>query len=389
MSRLPGPASGWVPSCGCSRWRCSSGAARSRPGPRAPLAYAGSGSIGYTVLSPLSEGFVRRGGRPVEAKHYVGSSEGFKLMMEGRAELSGLARSLKSTEKAQHPYYVIIGYAALAVYVHPDNPLQALSRAQLKAFFTGEVKNWKEVGGPDAPVELVTVGLSTGSGTADFFREAVLEGAPFAPTHAFEQPREVLSYVASHPHAVSVGDAGARCPGRPGAAAGWGGAGARGDSHGGLPAVPAAGAGDPGRARGDAQGLPRLRDVARGPGHRRALLHSRPRGPLSTMSFLRRLKVREKLLLLIVIILAVFAASHAVQVYTMDRFQVGGPVHRQLKLQAEMHDTVQELLGELHAARAVLNLMLAPSSQDGARQLPSSGRRSPRAWTCASSGRWR
>lgn len=169
------------------------------------LVYAGSGSIGYTVLSPLSEGFVRRGGRPVEAKHYVGSSEGFKLMMEGRAELSGLARSLKSTEKAQHPYYVIIGYAALAVYVHPDNPLQALSRAQLKAFFTGEVKNWKEVGGPDAPVELVTVGLSTGSGTADFFREAVLEGAPFAPTHAFEQPREILSYVASHPHAVSWG----------------------------------------------------------------------------------------------------------------------------------------------------------------------------------------
>jgi phosphate transport system substrate-binding protein len=174
-----------------------------KPANGAPLAYAGSGSISDTVLPPLSEGFVRRGGPPVEVKHYVGSSQGFKLLMAGRADLGGLARSLKSAEKAQHPYYVIIGYAALAVYVHQDNPVPALSRAQLKALFTGQVKNWKDVGGPDAPVELVTVELSTSSGTTDFFRDAVMEGAPFAPTHAFTHPRECLAYVASHPNAVS------------------------------------------------------------------------------------------------------------------------------------------------------------------------------------------
>jgi methyl-accepting chemotaxis protein len=87
------------------------------------------------------------------------------------------------------------------------------------------------------------------------------------------------------------------------------------------------------------------------------------------MSLLRRLKVRDKLSLLIAIILAVFVASHAIQVSTLGRFQVGGPVHRQLKQQAETYDTVQALLGELHAARAVLHLMLAPTSEDGARQL--------------------
>lgn len=176
-----------------------------KPADTTPLAYAGSGSISDTVLLPLSEGFVRQGGRPVEVRHYVGSSEGFKLLMEGRADLSGLARSLKSTEKAQQPYYVIIGYAALLVHVHQDNPVPSLSRAQLKALFTGRVRNWKEVGGRDAPVELVTVNLSTSSGTTDFFRDAVLEGAPFAPTRVFTHPREVGSYVASHPHAVSFG----------------------------------------------------------------------------------------------------------------------------------------------------------------------------------------
>jgi phosphate transport system substrate-binding protein len=38
-----------------------------KPAETSSLVYAGSGSIGYTVLSPLSEGFVQRGGRPVEA----------------------------------------------------------------------------------------------------------------------------------------------------------------------------------------------------------------------------------------------------------------------------------------------------------------------------------
>jgi methyl-accepting chemotaxis protein len=87
------------------------------------------------------------------------------------------------------------------------------------------------------------------------------------------------------------------------------------------------------------------------------------------MSLLRSLKVRHKLSLLLAVILLVFVASHSLQVSTLDRFQVGGPVHRQLKLQAETYDTVQGLLGELHAARAVLHRMLAPSSEDGARQL--------------------
>lgn len=87
------------------------------------------------------------------------------------------------------------------------------------------------------------------------------------------------------------------------------------------------------------------------------------------MSFLRRLRVRHKLTLLIALILAVFVASHAVQVATLSRFQVGGPAHRQLKLQAETYDTVQALLGELNAARAVLHLLLTPTTEDRARQL--------------------
>jgi methyl-accepting chemotaxis protein len=89
----------------------------------------------------------------------------------------------------------------------------------------------------------------------------------------------------------------------------------------------------------------------------------------SAPSLLRRLSVRRKLAVLGAVVLAAFAGSHAVQVSLLERFRVGGPTHAELSLQEETHDTLQSLLGELNAARAVLHLMLAPHTQDGARLL--------------------
>ncbi|MCY1015744.1 phosphate ABC transporter substrate-binding protein [Pyxidicoccus sp. MSG2] len=172
---------------------------------RAPsaLAYAGSGTISDTVLPALSRGFVDAGGVPVDARFYVGSSAGMRMVLEGQADLAGLARAPKSTEKALNPYYVIFAYDALAVLVHPDNPVKDLTRAQVKALFTGQVKNWRELGGHDGPVERVTVELNSGSGSVDFFRETVMEGASFGPGRVIPHPDDCQRYVASHRDAVT------------------------------------------------------------------------------------------------------------------------------------------------------------------------------------------
>lgn len=167
------------------------------------LAYAGSGTISDTVLPALSRGFVETGGVPVDARFYVGSSAGMRMVLEGQADLAGLARAPKSTEKAREPYYVIFAYDALTVLVHPDNPVRNLTRAQVKALFTGEVGNWRELGGHDAPVERVTVELTGGSGTVDFFRESVMEGADFGKGRVIPHPADVLRYVAAHRDAVT------------------------------------------------------------------------------------------------------------------------------------------------------------------------------------------
>lgn len=175
------------------------------PEARGPITYGGSGTIGEGLLPALSQAFEARGGRQVKNVQNVGSTRGYGLLADGSVELAGLARSLKSAERADRPYYVVLGYDALAVYVHPSNPVPSLSRAQLKALFTGRVRNWKDVGGPDAPVELVSVDTTVGSGTTDFFREEVLEGATFAPTTVQNFPPDIIKYMSSRPHSISFG----------------------------------------------------------------------------------------------------------------------------------------------------------------------------------------
>ncbi len=87
------------------------------------------------------------------------------------------------------------------------------------------------------------------------------------------------------------------------------------------------------------------------------------------MHWLRQLGVRQKLSLLIAVVLLAFLGSHAVQVRTLVEYRVGGRAHQELHQLDAAHDVLQGLLTELHASRALLHLLLAPSSEDHGRQL--------------------
>ena len=67
----------------------------------------------------------------------------------------------------------IIAYDALAVVVHPSNPVNQLTREQLEGIFRGKITNWKEVGGEDR--KIVVYSRETSSGTYEFFKESVLK----------------------------------------------------------------------------------------------------------------------------------------------------------------------------------------------------------------------
>lgn len=178
-----------------------------------PIRYVGSGTIGATVLTQLGAEFVRAGGAPLRTGAFDGSSAGLREVQAGGADLAGLSRGLVSAEKAAGTYYVIFAYDALTVLVHADNPVRSLTREQVKALFSGRVRNWRELGGADLPIDVASVALDQGSGTVDFFREVALEGVAFGRVRTFEQPGAVLDWVRTHPGAVSFGSLSVRSPG--------------------------------------------------------------------------------------------------------------------------------------------------------------------------------
>jgi phosphate transport system substrate-binding protein len=71
----------------------------------------------------------------------------------------------------------LVGWGAVALVVHRNNPVKELTIEQVQKMFLGEIRNWKEVGGKDEPVVTLTRDESI-SGTELFFREKVLDGSP-------------------------------------------------------------------------------------------------------------------------------------------------------------------------------------------------------------------
>ena len=115
-----------------------------------------------------------------------GSGTGFHAMLIGTADLVNASRRIGSTELesarelgmalVEH----IVGFDALAVYLHKDNPLQSISLAQLAQIFgrNGEIESWSDLG-VEVPgcrdQQIVRAGRQSGSGTFVYFRSAILK----------------------------------------------------------------------------------------------------------------------------------------------------------------------------------------------------------------------
>lgn len=107
-----------------------------------------------------------------------GSGVGISALMDGTTDIAMASRAVKFGEKMKMKQAhrelceYIVAYDALAVIVHPANPVSRLTREQLEDIFRGKVTNWKEVGGEDA--RIVVYSRETSSGTYEFFKESVL-----------------------------------------------------------------------------------------------------------------------------------------------------------------------------------------------------------------------
>jgi len=146
--------------------------------------------IGSNTVEPLSvvwaEEFMKMHPRVSIAISGPGSGVGIAALIDGTTDICQASRKIKATEIDQakargvNPYEIQVATDALAVVVNPSNPVSELTIAQISAIFTNRINNWKEVGGNDAPI--VVLSRDTNSGTHVFFKEHVvqMEGLPTA-----------------------------------------------------------------------------------------------------------------------------------------------------------------------------------------------------------------
>ncbi|MDF2859057.1 MAG: phosphate transporter substrate-binding protein [Neobacillus sp.] len=138
-------------------------------GGSATVSVSGSTSVG-PLAEKIAEKFKEKSNIKVEINQ-IGSSAGITNALNGVSEIGMSSRDLKEEEKAGGLVETIIAYDGIVVVTHPSNKVKDLTMEQLKAVFTGEITNWKELGGND--MEIVVVSREDGSGSRDAFQEIV------------------------------------------------------------------------------------------------------------------------------------------------------------------------------------------------------------------------
>ena len=143
-----------------------------------------------------------------------GSGTGIAALINGTTQICQASRPMKAEEKnsvkqQRHADAVETPVAldALAVYLNKDNPVEHLDMDQVARIFRGEVTNWKEVGGKNAPI--VLYGRENNSGTYVFFKEHVLKNADYAEKYqALPGTAAVINAVQKDPGGVGYGGIG-------------------------------------------------------------------------------------------------------------------------------------------------------------------------------------
>lgn len=120
-----------------------------------------------------------------------GSGVGIAALIDGEVDIATASREMKTDEieaaKANgiNPIEHTIAYDGISVVVNPENSVSNLTFNQLRGIYNGSISNWKDVGGADSPITVIS--RDSSSGTYEYFKEAVLLGDEYRPD-ALTQP---------------------------------------------------------------------------------------------------------------------------------------------------------------------------------------------------------
>ena len=173
--------------------------------PAAPAKLSGTVSTdGSTsmekVIGALGEAFMEANPDVTFTYNPTGSGSGIQAVQEGRCDIGLSSRALKDEEKAAGLTETVLCYDGIAVIVNPENTVEDLTLEQIAAIYTGEIKNWSEVGGADA--EIVLIGREAGSGTRSGFEEIVEVKDKCQYRQELSSTGDVITAVSQNPGAI-------------------------------------------------------------------------------------------------------------------------------------------------------------------------------------------
>ena len=152
------------------------------------------------VIGALGESFMEANSGTTFTYNPTGSGSGIQAVSEGRCDIGLSSRALKDDEKASGLKETTLALDGIAIIVNPQNPVKDLSLEQIAKIYTGEITNWKDVGGDNA--EIVLIGREAGSGTRDGFESITETKDACQYRQELTSTGDVITTVSQNPNAI-------------------------------------------------------------------------------------------------------------------------------------------------------------------------------------------
>ena len=159
----------------------------------------GSTSMEKVIMS-LGESFQAENKGITVGYNPTGSGSGITAVSEGRCDIGLASRALKDDEKASGLKETVLALDGIAIIVNPENKVSDLTVEQIAKIYTGEITNWKDVGGDDA--EIVLIGREAGSGTRDGFESITGTKDSCKYRQELTSTGDVITTGAGNPYAI-------------------------------------------------------------------------------------------------------------------------------------------------------------------------------------------
>ena len=152
------------------------------------------------VIGVLGESFMETNPDVSFTYNPTGSGSGITAVSEKRCDIGLSSRALKDEEKNSGLTETVLTYDGIAIIVNPENAISDLSVEDIAKIYTGEITNWKDLGGADA--EIVVIGREAGSGTRDGFESITGTSEKCVYRQELTSTGDVITTVSQNPDAI-------------------------------------------------------------------------------------------------------------------------------------------------------------------------------------------